>query len=289
MEPKDKGIVYQPSETQVAADLGRQAAIANAKPIQAPEIDGLQFVILRDGNKERLVPVEGRMPPPHRKTGTVQLKDVDSFCRYYEMHGNGAPVYATLQPAKFVAVLNDHTKDAAGHRDYRAEFVVAHSREWNIWTKHNGQGAAFGSNEAFALFIEDNSLDIVNPDPSRMLQIALNFRVKADVTFSHVQRLQDGNIALQYQNIVTAQGGSAAGAGDLSIPELFAIEIPVFDGINARKYMVEARFRYRLREGKLTLWYELVRPHKTVELAFSEIWEQIAADTKAPILYGTPE
>lgn len=276
-----------PSDTQIAADLGRQSALANMKPIRANEIDGLEYVILRKGGNEMLIPVEGKKAPPHRKTGTVKLKDADSFCAYYHMHGNGAPVYATLEPAKFIAVLNDHTKDVAGHRDHRAEFEVRHSREWNIWTKHNGQGAAFGSNEAFALFIEENSLDIVNPDPARMLQLALNFRVKADVTFSHAQRLQDGNIALQYQNIVTAHGGAAA--GDLSIPELFAICIPVFNGIEAHKYTIEARFRYRLREGKLTLWYELVRPHKVMELAFKEMWEQIVAETNAPILHGSPE
>lgn len=289
MDPKDMKSPMSPSETQVAAELGRSTAFANMKPIPAAEIDGQQFVILRDGDKERLVPVEGRKAPPHRKTGTVKLKDADSFCLYYDMHGNGAPVYATLEPAQFVAVLNDHTKNAAGHRDYRAEFVVTHSREWGIWTKHNGSGAAFGSNEAFALFVEDNSPDIISPDPARMLQIALNFRVKSDVVFSAAQRLQDGNIALQYQNIVTAEAGQKDGPGDLSIPEQFAIEIPVFDGVNAIKYRVDARFRYRLREGKLTIWYELVRPRKVVEEAFLDIWHQISDRTKAPILHGTPE
>lgn len=289
MDPRDPKNPTAVSETQVAADLGRQAALANTKPIQAPEIDGQQFVILRANGIEHLVPVEGRKAPPHRKTGSVKLKDADSFCIYYDMHGNGAPVYATLQPAQFIAVLNDHTKDAAGHRDYRAEFIVQHSREWNIWTKHNGSGAAFVSNEAFALFVEDNSLDIISPDPSRMLQIALNFRVKSDVVFSAAQRLQDGNISLQYQNVVTAQAGANTPGADLSIPEQFIIEIPVFDGVNAIKYAMDARFRFRLREGNLTIWYELVRPQKVIEQAFLDIWRQISDRTKAPILHGTPE
>lgn len=289
MDPRDPKNPTAVSETQVAADLGRQAALANLKSIQATEIDGNQFVILRDGATERLVPVEGRKAPPHRKTGAVKLKDAESFCIYYDMHGNGAPVYATLQPAQFIAVLNDHTKDAAGHRDYRAEFVVQHSREWNIWTQHNGSGKAFDTPKEFALFVEDNSPDIISPEPSRMLQLALNFRVKADVTFSAAQRLQDGNTVFQYQNVVTAEAGASAPGADLSIPEQFAIEIPVWDGVTASKYRVDARFRFRLRDGKLTIWYELVRPRKVIEEAFLDIWHQISDRTKAPILHGTPE
>lgn len=274
----------------IISDLAQQLAVAKAAP-QAPKIlDGAPYVVLRDAEGyERIERLDELVAPaPHRKTGTVHLNDADSFIWYYGLHGNGAPVYATLEPARFLAVLNDHTKDAAGYRDHRASFQVAFSKEWTVWTKHSGSGAAFGSTDAFALFLEENAPDIVKPEAATMMQIALNFRVKADAQFHQATRLQDGNIDFGYQNVVSAQATSEKG-GKLQIPELFTIELPVFDGLSEPKYRVDARFRYRLREGKLTLWYELVRPHKVIEKAFRAVWEKIAKATKAPILHGKPE
>jgi uncharacterized protein YfdQ (DUF2303 family) len=269
--------------------IAREAVTAKAEPKLVNALDATPYVILRDGDgNERLEFIEHVAAHPHRKSGTVKLNDADSFIWYYGQHGNGAPVYATLEPAQFLAVLNEHTKEAAGHRDHRALFRVSFAKEWMTWTKHNGSGAAFGSTESFALFLEENAPDIIKPEAATMMQIALNFRVNADVQFSQATRLQDGNIDFAYANLVSAESKNAAGS-KVKIPELFTIELPVFDGLNEPKYKVDARFRYRLREGKLTLWYELVRPHKVVEQAFRSVWDKIAKATKAPILHGHPE
>ena len=276
------------SAASVIASLSRDAATLRLGVRKGDYLDAAPFVILRDAEgNESVHTLRATQAPPHRKSGTVKLKDADSFISYYAMHGNGAPVYATLQPARFVAVLNDHTKGAAGFRDHRAEFTVAYSKEWETWTKHSGAGASFGSNEAFALFLEEHAPDIVKPDPAKMLEVALNFRLQAEVVFSTAQRLQDGTIDFGYSNVNTATSKDSGGK-KLAIPEMFSLSVPVFDGIDAPRYPVDARFRYRLRDSKLSLWYELVRPHKVVEKAFKDVWEKIAADTNAPILHGDP-
>lgn len=276
-------------DTQIIADLARRGDPATFTPRNASYRDAAPFIVLRNGDGiERVEWLKEKLADPTRKTGTVKLNDAKSFIAYYGIHGNGAPVYATLTPARFVAVLNEHTKTAAGWRDHRADFIVQHSPEWMVWSKHDGAGAALNSNEAFALFLEENAPDIVKPEPATMLAIALNFRVNADVQFSVAQRLEDGQIDLGYRNIVSASASSNAG-GKLKIPEQFAIEIPVWNGIESKRYKIDARFRYRLREGKLTIWYELVRPHKVVEQAFKDVWNEIEKATKAPILHGTPE
>jgi uncharacterized protein YfdQ (DUF2303 family) len=273
----------------IVADLARRGEVATFNPRKGDYKDAAPFVVLRtDEGAEKVEFLKERLDDPHRKSGIVKLNDAKSFVLYYGVHGNGAPVYATMKPARFIAVLNEHTKDAPGWRDHRADFPVSHSLEWETWTSHNGSGQPFNSNESLALFLEDNAPDIVKPDAAQMLSIALNFRVNADVQFSVAQRLQDGNVELGYRNLVNAQAQSDAG-GKLKIPELFTIEVPVFTGIASKKYKVDARFRFRLREGKLTLWYELVRPHKVVELAFKDLWDEIEKATKAPILHGTPE
>jgi uncharacterized protein YfdQ (DUF2303 family) len=283
-------LVNNASDAFLAADLARRADATLCTPRKAEYRDAAPFIVLRDINgSEFVVWLKERMEEPHRKAGTVKLNDAKSFIAYYATHGNGMPVYATLEPARFLAVLNENTKDKAGWRDHRADFTVRHSREWTVWAKHNGSGAAFNSNEAFALFLEENAPDIVKPEPATMLAIALNFRVKADVQFSLAQRLEDGNVELGYSNVVQGSAPNPTGGKSLKIPEQFTIEVPVWDGIDARRYRVDARFRYRLAGGRVTLWYDLVRPHKVVETAFKDLWAEIEKGTKAPILHGCPE
>ena len=275
---------------QVAAELGRRLAVAQQAPQKASGVlDAAPYLVLRDANgDENIEYLNGRLEDPWRKTGTVRLLDTDSFIAYYNIHSNKAPVYATLRPAQFIAVLNDHTEEAAGWRDHRANFLLGFSAEWNVWAKHNGMGAAFGSNDAFAMFLEENAPDIIKPESALMLSIALNFRVNESVAFANIVRLQDGNTELVYNALVDASSKNANG-GKIKIPEQFTIEVPVFDGPKALKYKVDARFRFRLRDGKLAIWYELIRPHKVVEQAFQDIWTQIEAETEASILLGTPE
>lgn len=272
-----------------AAELGRRLAIAQQVPQKAAGVlDAAPYIVLRDSEgDEDPYWITEKLEPPHRKTGTVKLCDAESFILYYGIHGNGAPVYATMRPAKFVAVLNDHTKQAAGWRDHRADFTVQHSLEWATW--NNANGRKFETTDEFARFIEDNSPDIINPDPAAMLSIALNFRVNEAVQFSKAIRLQDGHTDLLYQNLVSAEAGRDAQGGKIAIPELFTIRVRVWDGLNAKLYEVQARFRFRLANGKLTIWYELVRPLKTVEVAFADLWAQISTATGAPCLHGLPE
>jgi len=290
-EPSTVVKTVQAGMVAEAAELGRKLAVAQQTPQRASGVlDAVPYIVLRkaDGTEEPIA-LERHLEPPHRKTGAVKLNDAESFILYYGVHGNGAPVYATMKPAKFVAVLNEHTKDAAGWRDHRADFTVKHSAEWDTWMNHNGSGAAFNSNDSFAVFLEDNAPDIVEPSPADMLAMALNFRVNESVAYSKAIRLQDGHTELVYDNLVSADGGNDLGNGRISIPETFCIKVPVFDGMTATQYEMHARFRFRLTSGKLSIWYELIRPHKVIEQAFRDLWKQIGEKTGAPILHGTPD
>lgn len=53
-------------------------------------------------------------------------------------------------------------------------------------------------------------------------------------------------------------------------------------------WRVEAKLRYRIGDGgKLSIWYELVRPHKVIEAAVKELRATIATDTGLNILVGS--
>lgn len=280
---------------QVVAILARRASEALTKPVTPGYKDAAPFLVLRDADgKERIEWLGTMLPDPTRKFGTVHLKDAKSFIGYFGIHGkpdltSGTAIYAQLQPAQFLAVLNEHSPSVAGWRDHRAQFVASHSPEWSVWEKHDRQ--PFNGNEAFAYFVEENTPDFIKPSSADMLTVATNFRVKQGVHFDVAQRLDNGDIDLTYRNQVTASAGpaSSAGTGKMRIPEVFTLELRVWDGPQAKKYKVDARLRYRLNEGALKLWYELVRPKRVVEAAFKDLWDEIEKATKATILYGTPE
>ena len=226
---------------------------------------------------------------PPRRVGTVKLADAESFLEYWKRQsGSDSYIYGSMQPAQFLAVFNEHTTKAVNGegnwRDHRALYTLQHSDEWMVWTKRSGQ--PFDGNETFAYWLEENLFDISKPDPAKFMDVALNIRVKRGEVFGNKVNLTDGNLVLEYANQVDAQAGAG---GKLAIPEKFEISLPVFKGLESPKYTVEARFRYRLNSGQLSLRYDLVRPAKVVEKAFKDLLETIQKVSKTTVLFGSPD
>jgi len=163
-------------------------------------------------------------------------------------------------------------------RQFRVEFAVPASREWKIWT---GKDRKALNQLEFAELIEDNLPDIVTPDGSTMLSVALNFEASKEGNFVSAARLQDGSTNFVWKEDVNATGNKIA------MPSQITLEIPVFE--NGQPLPVDARIKYRVKDGNLTIWYELVRPHKVLEAAFRSIWSQIEEQTQTTILLGSPE
>lgn len=244
--------------------------------------------------------MESTLPVPVRKRGTVIVKDVDSFVRYYSKHKAPGDIYATSKPPQFIGVLNGHTEDVsvlattevaavtgAGWGDHRVAYKCPHSDEWVIWTSNSGKRM---SQTDFAEFIDANVTDIraeIEGETSgaQMLEVATNFRANTKVDFASGTRLSNGNVDFQYVEKTEATGGTP-GKGSIKVPEVFFIGIPVFE--NDQAYKIEAKLRYRLEAGKLQLWYELVRIHVILEDAFKGVWAAIKEGTEADIYRGEP-
>ncbi len=282
---KDRQLVV-PEYGDVASAL--KAGIALGGPETNPHPHSRSYTIVPDD--ARIEYLE-RASFPLRRTGTVKLSDTASFLEYWKrQHNEDSYIYGSMQPAQFLAVFNEHTAAAVNGegnwRDHRALYALQHSDEWMVWTKRSGQ--PFDGNDAFAYWLEETLLDIKKPDPAKFMDIALNIRVKQGQVFGNKVNLNDGNIVLEYTNSVDGSSATASG-GRVAIPEKFEISIPVFKGLEATRYTIEARFRYRLNGGNLTLRYDLVRPAKVMEQAFKDMLGEIEKESKTRVLFGTPE
>lgn len=245
-------------------------------------IDGHHFVVVPEG--ARVEDIEKFQPEPSRRRGTNTVRDTASFIRMVnedaDPDGLCSRIYGTIQPPSFTAVLNDNVGVVAGWRDDRIHYSCPLSVEWKTWTERSGKPM---SQEQFAQFIEDNLPDIAQPPAAEMLEISRTLEAKKKVNFASGIRLSNGQNELTYEETISG----TAGRGKFVVPEEFTVGIPVLE--NGARYAVTARLRYRIGDGgKLTMWFELLRPHKIVEDAVAAVWNEIEAGTEMTIINGAP-
>ena len=259
---------------QAAIDLGRKQPV--------PSVFGdAQFVVHK--NDEELHSLESLGAKPMRKKGIITVRDTTSFLLYFKIHQLGSAIYGSYKPPKFTAVFNDHQRDDAGWGDHRMVYDCPHSPEWATWIGSDGRQMPQVN---FAEFLEDNLPDVIasnesEPTGAQMLEVAQSFTAKSDVNFSSAVRLQNGTVQFTYEETTEAKS-----RGDFKVPEKFFIGIAVFE--QGPKYRMEARLRYRINGGKLMVWYDILRPHKILEDAVKNIWDEIQTGTTVQIIHGTP-
>lgn len=231
--------------------------------------------------------VERMQPTPRRKQGTVLLKDLDSLLLYCadqdaadsERASNFGYIYADPDSRKITAVFNDQ-RLTEGWRDHRAEFKAEYTPEFAKWLgkdKHQ-----FGQTE-FAEFIEDNMADITEPAATAMLEMATTIQAKTDINFSSAKRLQNGQVQLAYTEAIDARAGAN---GAMEIPKEFSLGLRIFK--NGAGYKLKARLKYRLHSGSIKFWFELDRPERAVEDAFSGYVATVRDESGYKVLLGTP-
>ncbi len=269
---------------QAAINAGAGLAGVQILDLAKATPGNLPFVVLPEGY--RTESLESILASPLRKKGNTTLNDAVSFIAVVnDQKGDTTRLYSTINPPTFTAVFNDHASVAgggwrAGWRDHRAVYNAPLSPEWKTWVGASGRHQTQAD---FAQFIETNLPDIAEPVGAVVLEVARTLEAKKKVNFASSVRLSDGSTQFTYEEDV--QG--SAQKGQLQVPEVFVLAIPVFE--NGELWKLEAQLRYRIADGgKLTIWYELLRPHKVIEAAVDDLRTTIAEKTELPILVGSP-
>jgi len=120
-----------------------------------------------------------------------------------------------------------------------------------------------------------------SPTGAQMLQMALSFEANQDTRFKSAIRLQNGGVQMSF-----VQDDDAQTLANMQMFDRFSLGLPVF--WNGDAYQVDARLRYRVKEGKLSLWYELIRPDKKLESSTKTLIEKIKAETGRAFFFGNP-
>ena len=228
---------------------------------------------------------------PYRKRGKATFVDTASFVTYVNTHKKPeSKLYATVDqasesPLAITAIFNDHqasdvNESKAGWLDFNARLLPKASHEWKKWTAHDGKAM---SQFDFAQFIEDNMKDIATkeglPNGTEMLRMALQFELTQDKRIKTAIRIQSGGTNIEY-----VEDDDTGTVERMSAFDRFALGIPVF--WRGQPYYIEAKLRYRLREGVLKIWYDLIRPDVIVDDAVEGILETVSNEVGLPVLYG---
>lgn len=201
---------------------------------------------------------------PQRIVQGVSVNDSASFCTYYALFADpNSRVFADEKKSQVLAIMDYHGAAEGAPRwgDHRLLLTLEHSDQWKDWMGKNGQAHKMSQLE-FAEFIEDHTPDILSPDAATMLEMSRTLSAKTDVDYSSAIRLANGQVQLTYNEAVRGTFGS----GKLEIPEFFTITVPVY--FNGPRLSVQARLRYRLVSGKLSIWYDLLHASDLVHDAF---------------------
>jgi uncharacterized protein YfdQ (DUF2303 family) len=263
----------------VQAAMAAGAALGDPRTPVVDEKAGVFAVVPKDYDVKSL---NDYLPRPLRIEQQVALHDADSFIAYVnEFKSSATHIFFNAQAEEFTAILDYHEGTGApAWCDHAAVFQPRRSVEFTTWLDQNRKQM---TQVEFARFLEENLPDIVEPSSAELLQVALTFEAKKSVEFSSGVRLNNGQIQFQYDEVVrgTAQKGT------MEVPEVFTIGVSIH--MNGPAYRIPVRLRWRLHEGKVAFWYEVVRPHKYIEDALKEIRDRITEKTSLALLAGVAE
>ncbi|MCM2394451.1 DUF2303 family protein [Streptomyces albipurpureus] len=267
------------NETQAVIDVA-QAAVA-PQPLEPGKV----HVVALGRGEFRQIDLTGpeHTGIPARKSGTTVVRDVDSFLAYFDKHGDEeSEVYADVERLSITAVVDAHTSGYPRWGGHRLELRLRQTPAWSAWTSMDGK---LMSQAAFAEFIEDNLVDLVEPDSATMLELAQSFEATTSAEFQSSQRLDSGQRRFLYTEDVQAKAGSK---GEITIPSTLVLALAPFEG--TERYKVTTRFKYRLdrQQGELRLGFKIERPEDILTAAFGDIRTLIDSTVPMAVLNGAP-
>lgn len=249
--------------------------------------DGIPYVIVPEGYKVN--DIERLLDVPQRKRGAIVTTDSAGFIDYLQKHSTAdvSTIYADIDSEQsrcnLLAVIDDHSKGEPAWRDHSCKFEPKLSVEWVRW---KGSNKKTMNQETFAAWLEDNLPDIANvpgfPTGTDILQMALGFEANSNKKFRSKINLQSGGVQFEYVEDETKDTRTK-----MIVFERFTIGVPVFDG-SASAYPVEARLKYREKNGDVTFWYELIRPDRVFKSAVVDELAAIKEGTGLQVIAGSP-
>ncbi|HYE07692.1 MAG TPA: DUF2303 family protein [Planctomycetota bacterium] len=254
------------------ADVILKAGQAMGRPNEVPGYK--PFAIVPEGAKMVELTHQEPVPLPGFIKQKISFRDVKALIAYVNrFKTTDTQAFADERAGTITAIIDYHLADDSNpdRCAHVATFTAEASPEWKEWKALDGKPQ---TQERFAEFMENQAPFIVRPSAAEMLEIASSFQASSSASFSKAIRLDNGQVQLQYVEQINGQAGPK---GALQIPKSFDVQLRPFVGCNPTR--IEARFRYRIEGGRLSLWFDLFRADDVQRESFDVIRERVKDET----------
>lgn len=272
------------SDAEACIEAGRTLG---SNSVKIENINGVPAIVRKDGFNVQLMPE--LLAHPTRAKGIWIAHDLDSFNNWFKKFKNEDSIIivdtdpAGNRPTKFLALINYHGVEEAGHCDFGVTYEAEPSVEWKRWASKN----KVAMNHAdFLEHIEDTMDLIIEPEGAALLKLIGDLRGTSSARFQNALNLHNGSTKLVYEEDVTIRGSETAGSknSEIEFPTEIVTQLPPF--LYGPSYKVKSKLRYRIANKQLMLAYEMVDVHKIIQDAVKDQVAKITEATSAPVFYG---
>jgi uncharacterized protein YfdQ (DUF2303 family) len=160
------------------------------------------------------------------------------------------------------------------HASHTATLKLQDSEEYRRWNEMEGEMHAQAD---FALFIEENVADIIDPAQSVMIEICRDLEATQDISFKSGIRLENGDRVFVYEDETKVKN-------DMTVPTEIYLSVPLYHGEEPTE--IRAKFRFRPTPNGLLLGFRWHRVEYMRQAKFREMATAIAEETGRPVFFG---
>lgn len=279
--PHGSNVAPTEAHPESALDAAIKAARLAAPVIQGPH--GARHIMVPEGFRLEAAHDPHELPPHIVKTKVVvdQRASLSAYVNRFSEHERTILI-ADYDAGTITGVLDWHTSNETKHyepllampREHTCTLKLRPSEEFKRWAEMEN---SFHGQAEFAAFLEENAVDVVDPEPAVLIEISRDLEGTQGVTFKSSTRLENGDRSFVYETETRARG-------DITVPREFVLSIPLYDG--EEPVPLRCAFRWRINGGQLQMGFVWRRVEYQRRAHFAQIATAASEETGCPVYFG---
>ncbi len=245
--------------------------------------DGREFVIVPDGFDLKDVTDPHRLPDFIRQTLTVDQPG--SLAAYVNRFKTSESVlFADLDSAQVVARLDYHEsylgeEGAASaptprQNKHVATLQLRETQEFKDWCEFCSDYLPQGE---FANFLDENRIDVLNPDGGELLEIVKDLQTVSTSNFTGKVDLTNGDVRIGFET-------ETREVQQVMLPKTVTLRLAIYEG--EAPVEIECALRWRAQNGSVKLALVMRRINRVKRELFTKIANDVAEATGLPVYSG---
>jgi uncharacterized protein YfdQ (DUF2303 family) len=219
--------------------------------------------------------MSGWSPRAQRKTGTINVKNPQSFIGYVNRHKTSFTEIFKPGPLDFLCAFDSfESGDSgyAGHMEHHCRLNLTQSKDCARWA-----GQLSFDQVGLASFLEDMDHTIIAPNAADIADIILNLKGSTDVKWKSQKNLANGDVQIQYEENSTMN--------DMVVPSKIHVAVNIFEGMPPQDFQAALRFRINRENGRITFVLKVLGLEQAIDEAADAVREMIVKDTELEVFH----